>query len=281
MGNEVAFPATIEYGANRCAFETVESLASIAAMIQHITANRIEQVALVAISLSFDNEEKSQVDRQARIHASILYLLNSLRPLVRKTDVVFLYGCAMYFLLLGANQQGGEIVQSRLWEALLWRTHNIPERELLRPHGMTIGHSAYPAPYTHIDEFLEAASNPKLQFNTQPEKPTRKSPARQLQPPQAEVADDDFSVLARKIGIPYLSFLPRKLPECVQQLVNPQLAQELRCYPLGRERNTLTVAMLNPQDRSALDRLQQETGLLIFPVLTHPQALQTALEQLV
>jgi hypothetical protein len=43
----------------------------------------------------------------------------------------------------------------------------------------------------------------------------------------------------------------------------------------------LTVAMLNPVDHSALDRLKQETGLHIFPVLTHPQALQVALEQLV
>jgi hypothetical protein len=43
----------------------------------------------------------------------------------------------------------------------------------------------------------------------------------------------------------------------------------------------LTVAMLNPEDNSALDRLKQETGLRIFPVLAHPQALQIALDQLV
>jgi hypothetical protein len=39
--------------------------------------------------------------------------------------------------------------------------------------------------------------------------------------------------------------------------------------------------MLNPVDHSAIDRLKQETGLHIFPVLTHPRALQGALEQLV
>ena len=57
------------------------------------------------------------------------------------------------------------------------------------------------------------------------------------------------------------------------------LARELHCYPLGRERNTLTVAMLNPQDHQAIERLRQETGLRIFPVLTHPEALETALRQ--
>ena len=93
--------------------------------------------------------------------------------------------------------------------------------------------------------------------------------------------DEELPVLARKLGIPYLPLLPRKLPQSLQHLVNPKLAQELRCYPLGRERNMLTVAMLNPEDHSALDRLKQETGLHIFPVLAHPQALQVALEQLV
>ena len=93
--------------------------------------------------------------------------------------------------------------------------------------------------------------------------------------------DQELPVLARKLGIPYLTLLPRNLPQSLQHLVNPKLAHELRCYPLGRERDMLTVAMLNPVDHSALDRLKQETGLHIFPVLTHPQALQVALEQLV
>lgn len=98
---------------------------------------------------------------------------------------------------------------------------------------------------------------------------------------ELENVDEELPVLARKLGIPYLSLLPSKLPADITQLVDPKLAHELHCYPLGRERNMLTVAMLNPQDRSALDRLHRETGLHIFPVLTHPQALQTALEQLI
>ncbi len=93
--------------------------------------------------------------------------------------------------------------------------------------------------------------------------------------------DTELPTLARKLGIPYLTLLPHKMPAGVQRLVNPSLAQELRCFPIGRERNTLTVAMQDPQDNAALDRLHQETGLCIFPVLAHPQALQHALEQLV
>jgi len=36
-----------------------------------------------------------------------------------------------------------------------------------------------------------------------------------------------------------------------------------------------------PKDRLALERLHQETGMDIFPILVHPQELQTALKQLV
>jgi hypothetical protein len=110
----------------------------------------------------------------------------------------------------------------------------------------------------------------------------RKGVAKQARTHQQEDGrDEELPALARKLGIPYLSLLPRKLPERVQQLVDPKLAQELGCYPLGRERNILTVAMLNPKDRLALERLHQETGMDIFPILVHPQELQTALKQLV
>jgi hypothetical protein len=88
-------------------------------------------------------------------------------------------------------------------------------------------------------------------------------------------------MLAQKLGIPYLTLLPSTFPQRLQHLVNPTLARELQCFPLGRQRNRLTVAMLNPADHSALERLKRETGLHIFPVLAPPQALQVALDQFV
>ena len=93
--------------------------------------------------------------------------------------------------------------------------------------------------------------------------------------------DHELPQLARMLGIPYLSLLPRKLPLQVLHLVDPKLAQELHCYPLGRNKDVLTVAIANPQDRSALVRLEQITGLHIFPVLAPQLELQTALEQLI
>lgn len=277
MINEAASPPRKD---NLYSYETVETLQDIVLAAERISATCSMPVALVTIRLFYENEEKSSRRRLTPANHSTRYLLGSLRTLVRKTDSVLLLKHTMYFLLPGANTQGGEIVQSRLWEALLWRVHNLTESDASRPQGMAIGHSAYPTPYATIYDFIEAASKPSLRLDAQPEK-TIDGPGAQDGQQAEDETGEELPALARKLGIPYLRLLPRKLPQGVQHLVNRKLAQELRCYPLGRERNMLTVAMLNPEDRSALERLKQETGLFIFPVLTHPHALQVALEQLI
>lgn len=282
MGNEASSPLVKEQALNAYKYETVDTLSAIVIAFERILSACTEQVALVVIKLVYENEEKASPDRTALNRQSTDHFMHNLRPLVRKTDHAFLVDHSMYFLLLGANEQGGQIVQSRLWEALLWRVHNISGREVSQPHAMSIGHSTYPGPSASISDFIEEASNACLRFDLLPERPSRKAVVRhQRQSSQQVENDEELPALARKLGIPYLSLLPRKLPQGLQNIVNPKLAQELHCYPIGRERNMLTVAMLNPQDRSVLDRLHQETGLHIFPVLAHPHALQTALEQLV
>lgn len=283
MSNEAVSDLMMEHIPNTYVYEIIETTDTLATAIEQITTADVEQVALVTITVYFEAEGKPGSSRLVSTdpNTCAIYLMNSLRPLVRRTDAVFLLGHSLHFLLRGANLQGGEIVQTRLWDALLWRIHNTTEGEIPRPDSITIGHSAYPIPDSNIDEFIEAAGVVSLRRNFASEKPVHKTLARQARTAQLDAEDEEWPTLARKLGIPYLSLLPRKPPERVQQLVNTRLAQELRCYPLGRERNTLTVAMLNPHDRVALERLHRETGLDIYPVLTHPQELQTALEQLV
>ena len=280
MGNEATSRLAIGPTTDEYVFAIIETTSPIIATISDITAMGIAQLAMVTITLRFEQSGKTQAAWHEQSEQTTISLLTALRKMVRRTDSVFLLGDTMYFLLLGANLQGGQIVQSRLWDALLWRIHNSIEGEPVRPQSLMIGHSAYPAPCMDAYEFLEAASEPALRFELIAEKQTRKQLAQQAQSAQQQADEDELPTLARKLGIPYLSLLPRKPPQRVQQLVNPKLAQELRCYPLGRERNMLTVAMSDPQNQSVLARLQQETGLHIFPVLTHPQELQTALEQL-
>ncbi len=281
MSNEAATLPIMEQTTSPYTYDTVETLHDIVSAAERIITAGVERVALVTIRLYYEKEDKLNTYRLRHADYSTKYLLNNLRSLVRKTDSVLLKGHNVYFLLPGANIQGGKIVQSRLWEALLWRIHHVSERDVLRPQCMTIGHSAYPMHDETIHDFIAAADEASFRFDAQPEKVTRKHAAVARGKQTEDELAEELPVLARKLGIPYLTLLPRKLPQGLQHLVNPKLAHELRCYPLGRERNMLTVAMLNPEDHSALDRLKQETGLHIYPVLTHPHALQVALEQLV
>ncbi|HEX6555371.1 MAG TPA: hypothetical protein VF026_21600 [Ktedonobacteraceae bacterium] len=278
MGNEAATRISMEETVPAYVYETIETADTIAARIEHVTAAGINQFALVTIAFFFRVASKTS---SSHTRTSMTHFLDGLRPLVRKTDVVFLLDTSLHFLLPGTNLRGGGIVQSRLWDALLWRLHNGIDREISRPLEIAIGHSAYPSPCHSITECILAASEVNVSFNFSAARPTHKSVGRQTHNTQQPTTEEEWPALARKLGIPYLSLLPKKPPTRVQQLVNASLAHELHCYPVGRARNMLTVAMLNPQDRDALQRLHQETGLSIFPVLTHPEELQTALEQLV
>ncbi|GHO87815.1 hypothetical protein [Dictyobacter formicarum] len=249
---------------------SINSVQDVTTAMQHLIAGATSSLALIILPLHFDSRDRAHSADTAHIQQSIQYYAEHLRKLVRKSDQVLLHETTLYILLPKADMHGAAIVQERLWEELLWRVHNAPEIEILRPAVMAIGHSAYPHPTSDIHSCILAARNSHLLFEVQP-----------TQSHSATIEHEELSQQARQLGIPYLSLLPRKVPARVLQVVPPQLAQELHCYPVGRERNTLTVAMINPHDNQALTRLQQVTGLQIFPVIVSPQELQTALDRFI
>jgi hypothetical protein len=279
MSNEAAALPIPALTTSSSTVTNVDSVEDIVSTVECILATGHDHLALVTIRLGYAKDEQVSPHRSLEATTSTLSFYQDLRPLVRKTDHVLLSGHTLYFLLPGATLQGGHIVQSRLWEALHWRIHQLSERALVSPQTMTIGHSSYPIPHPSLSAFLAAADQAQFRFEAHPAKaPHRHANVANGQQGQEE-GDEELPILARKLGIPYLTLLPSTFPQRLQHLVNPKLAQELQCYPLGRERNRLTVAMLNPADHSALDRLKRETGLHIFPVLAAPHALQVALEQ--
>lgn len=284
MSNEATSLASYEHSSRDYSYETTCTLQTIVSAIQDAATAHGQQCALVTIPLRFAMENEKTARRRHLAIQSSHYYLSELRHLVRKTDKVYLLDSTFYFVLLGANKEGGRIVESRLWEALLWCVHNMNEVDVLRPSMMTIGHAAYSASDGEVLACIAAASEPCYSIDIQPEAylVDRLSDNDVVTVDTEVIArEDELTALARKLGMPYLSMLPRKKPEQVQRLVTLKLAHELQCYPLGRERGMLTVALSNPQDSTILTRLHKETGLRIFPVLTHPQELQTALRLLV
>jgi hypothetical protein len=288
MGNEATSLITYQNVVLRPLYEVAHSIQCVENALQATMTERISRVALVAVTLHFTMDDGRAGVSADMLAQSIAYYFENLRCLVRKTDVVYILNSTFYFLLLNANSEGGSIVQTRLWDALLWRVHNTNEQEILRPCMMSIGNAAYPDPFSDAAECVAAASNPQYSMDLQPERAKRK-----VSLPKASVSqeiptgretsgqEEELTALACKLGVPYLSLLPRKKVQYVQRMIALHLMHELQCYPLGRERGVLTVALANPEDSSVLTRLQEATGLRIFPVLTHPQELQAALSQLV
>ncbi len=195
---------------------------------------------------------------------SLVEEVEELRSLIRKSDQIIWHDRTVYFVLRGANRQGALLVQSRLWERLLWYTHTRVCDDGGREPIFSSGVGAYPFPSKSVDLLLDAVDSVSLRHG-QPGRPK----------------EHELTMLARSLGVPYLSSLPKALPQQIRRLVSLQLALELRCCPLGREKDVLTVAMCDPQDHAALDRLTLVTGLKIFPVLADPEVLKMIQEQLI
>jgi hypothetical protein len=244
-----------------------QDMATVIRQAVAVHASHLSQFALVAIAFQFAVINKSsRVSSVANEH-SMRYLLNAIRGYTRQSDLVWLKDTTCYFLLAGANLEGGNVVQHRLWSAVEKSIQIMQEEGMTLPCTTAIGHSAYPEPSTTIEQCLDdALIQCEMQQKEVIQEPT--------------LPEADLSMMARQFGVPYLPFLPRTLPNKIKELIKPELAQELHCFPLGCAHNTLTVAMSNPQDNQILSRLRQETGMRIFPVLIHPDELQNALEHI-
>ncbi len=97
--------------------------------------------------------------------------------------------------------------------------------------------------------------------------------------PQANPSDSARTTSPAKAptgGIPFMQ-IPSRLPTRLKQLIPYSLALDLRCAPVGRDHNRLTVAMANPADTRAISHLRETTGLAIFPVACETSALETLL----
>ncbi len=78
---------------------------------------------------------------------------------------------------------------------------------------------------------------------------------------------------ARALGVPYIA-PPPQIPSSVRNLLSVEVMRQLQCLPIGRDRSALTVALADPTNRGILRRLEELTGLAIFPVMTDPDALE-------
>ncbi len=223
--------------------------------------------------------------KRRRYHASPALLdqvLTSVQRVIRVEDKMLIHedtGVAIVFP--GVDQQGAQIILERVYSSvcLLQAETLIPP--LTRETTISLGIGTYPVPatspdmlYQHVGHAVQSlVLRPVITAQLRGVKPipVHDSMVQCIQTKKDEVhADVDLT------GIPFMD-LPRVLPTRLTQLLPFDIAVELRCAPVGREHQCLTVAMLHPTDGIALRRLQLITGMTIFPVSCDESALNSLL----
>ncbi len=152
-----------------------------------------------------------------------------------------------------------------------------------RETDILMGMGSYPKPGASLEEFLYHADLIARRLRLRPSvtaqlRGVKPSGVVEELPYNRQFEDDEHTPAnhARANGIPFMQ-LPSRLPQRLKQLIPYELALELRCAPVGRDHNRLTVAMAHPSNMHAIERLREVTGMTIFPVSCETRALETLL----
>ncbi|HXG02795.1 MAG TPA: hypothetical protein VNO23_05210 [Candidatus Binatia bacterium] len=90
--------------------------------------------------------------------------------------------------------------------------------------------------------------------------------------------DQLVEVLARRSQVPVVA-IPESIPAQILGLLPASFAAKYEAVPLGRTPSSLTLAMVDPTNVTALDEAAFRTGLRIIPVLARPSDIRKAIER--
>ncbi len=87
------------------------------------------------------------------------------------------------------------------------------------------------------------------------------------------------SLMARKLGIPFVSLKNFRIPPEVLKRIPGTLAHRFQVLPLSEADNALVVAIENPMDMARLDELRFAAGMKLLPVMASADDIRAALER--
>ena len=93
---------------------------------------------------------------------------------------------------------------------------------------------------------------------------------------EAEVVN---AVIARKLGIPYISLKTFRIPPEVLKRIPAAVAQRFQTLPVAESDNALAVAIENPMDMAKLEELRFVVGSKLLPVMASGEDIRAALER--
>ena len=228
----------------------------------------------------------SGVHKRVNCHAPASFLaqvLHSTRRVLRASDLVLFDECGSgaAFLFPQVDRVGIARITERILHSI-----NLLQAETVVPPlreqtEIVFGTSSYPELALSPEELLIQASVVRERVVFRPavlpdSVPLRARTARARETTRRGTAQGGRGRAAHPQGVPFMQ-IPSRLPTRLKQLIPYSLALELRCAPVGRDHNRLTVAMANPADTQAIYQLREVTGMTIFPVSCEPSALEILL----
>lgn len=224
------------------------------------------------------------VHKRVNCHASVGLLeqvLHSVRRSLRANDLVLVdtQGTGAAFFFPQVDREGIAHIAERVSRSI-----NLLQAETIIPPlqfetEIALGFGSYPVSASSPEMLLSQAGLVREKIVFRPAVISQPAPPRSLRaenPGRKSGAKVTREQTARASGIPFMQ-IPSRLPTRLKQLVPYTLALELRCAPVGRDHNRLTVAMANPEDARAVSQLRETTGMTIFPVSCEIAALETLL----
>ena len=212
--------------------------------------------------------------KRQRYHvpASLLeQILINVRRTIRSSDHILVHvGAGIAIMLPDVDYEGSQTLLKRVYHSinLLQPETIIPP--LKRETVITLGIGSYPNPGTSLEELLYQTGFIASRITLRPAVITQLYGTRSIRLVEVNLSD-------RNRGIPFMQ-LPARLSSRLKHLIPYNLACELRCAPVGRDHNRLTVAMAFPTNAQAIESLRSTTGMTIFPVACEAQALDDLLE---
>ena len=222
--------------------------------------------------------------KRHRYHAPASFLeqiVTNVRRTIRSSDQIVLHaGTGGAVILPDVDQEGAFGVVERIFHSINLLQPETVIPPLKRETDIFIGLGSYPKPGESLEELLYHTGCVAHRLTLRPAvNALSTKPAHPGEIDHDQQGDEDTTrtlQTVRTSGIPFMQ-LPSRLPQRLKHLIPYQLACELRCAPVGRDHNRLTVAMAHPTDIHAINLLRLATGMVIFPVACEVLALDSLL----
>ena len=201
-----------------------------------------------------------------------------------KQDQILIHsGACIAIILPDVNQEGSQALLERVYYSINLLQPETVIPPLKRETDITLGIGSYPKPGASLEDLLYHTGFIASRIILRPAVTTQLHGTRSIGLVEVNLYNRNqyeatiLSLLPVIRGIPFMQ-LPARLSSRLKHLIPYTLACELRCAPVGRDHNRLTVAMAFPTDIQAIDRLRSTTGMTIFPVACEAKTLDGLLE---